>query len=947
MISQWKPVKRGRLAMCAMTIAAAVSVAGAVEPNDDVTAPFVPISEQERKAVVAAAPKPLRVAGDLELELVDFIDCAGYNTTHLFADDGFSRVRTTPMGTYRETAVSDNSFFAYRLFVKNIHAPHLIVAEYPDDKERTVSIFLHEEGMRGTYNSDFHIEGGYYTGGIYPVSDEFCTFQSIFWPATQGPAIVCLNEHHGSPAAMSRIWLYEIKGPMTPAPVNEPAGPTRQIGIFFEDSRMFRFNFGRGGGGIEHCMEYLNYTGQNLLSFDSVIYGYAKSKIPSFDGGNDDTENVLAAADRHGIDFLAVFDPTQNFKVDGKPTGDLTDDAVIDAWAKALEEFVGVYGKHPSLKGISFGGPAGCNRMASPKFGKLQNDIYAMLQRKRPDLVQHVFFGYKYLHRFIFNERDFTADKIVRAWERDAKGASFSQVLAAKVADYYRSIHLNIEDFRGKPNMMVHRSYYPNDERCFRFYPLRTPRYMIFRDFNASQAVTDLVQTGEPMGACLFGNYFEATTPLFEGLSFWWDRTWIAPQINPAEPFFMECYTLPLSQQDFPVLLNASWVNPTIGAPHLIRPFARAFRSLPAKTFDTAAGENFVVARQLAGPDTTYLYLLNNHHTPAQVAVTLTGEPAGVINLVDGKQVAEGDTLELILPAYGLHAFSTAGGRTIAKMAVVRDKEAHEPLRLRIADFGKNIRLLNSDPESGLSPNYKAMFETVGTLFNQQKYQQAAEQLGYSPERELALWIAVAKKKPVFAVRRTTGAVIADGDLTEWPDAASIALNTPEQLVCDRWLFNNWAGEPDLSAEVMAAYDDENLYLAFKVRDDVYREGDVIRFGFDQDNFRSRAEGFRYAKVITIGAPEAGAGGRKPVMRTDDGYQGEVVIPLADLKLTGAGSLTGFHVDIVDMDMGPADWKRLTRGKHPWRREKRMEWPVNPDFNGSRDPQSAGVMVLE
>jgi len=49
------------------------------------------------------------------------------------------------MGKYRETTVADNSFFSYRFNTAAAEEPHLVVVEYPDDKERVVSLFLHEE----------------------------------------------------------------------------------------------------------------------------------------------------------------------------------------------------------------------------------------------------------------------------------------------------------------------------------------------------------------------------------------------------------------------------------------------------------------------------------------------------------------------------------------------------------------------------------------------------------------------------------------------------------------------------------------------------------------------------------------------------------------------------------------------------------------------------------
>ncbi|NLF32618.1 MAG: hypothetical protein GX591_17215 [Planctomycetes bacterium] len=910
-------------------------------------AAFEPLDAARRAAIVGAAPQPVRLDTTAQVRLVDTIDCANPNDPHPMADDGTSRITDSPLGAYRETAINDNSFFAYRFFVDNPRRPHLVVAEYPDDDERIATIFFHEEPMKGLYNSDFHVEGGYYTGAELPVTGGAGLFQAYVWPITESPAIVCHNQRPGKRAALRRIWVYEILGDLPAAGVNEPAGePTRRIGSFFEDTRMLRFNFGGyGPAGAERLMAFLSHTGQNLFAFDAVLYNYPKCSLPQFGQGNNDTESILAAADKHGIEVIAVFDPTAGFKVNGIETGDLTDAAVRQGWMEALEAFVDTYGSHRSLKGISFGGPAGCNRMIYPGLGAFQQQIHAMVQRKRPDLTVHVYFGYHFLHRFMFLGEAFRPDTIVTAWE-EQPDRTFRQALADKVAAYYNSIHLDMDDYRDRPGMRVHRSFYPNDHRCFRYYPLRTPRYPIFLDFNEASEVAAL--TAGAQGACLFGNYFEVTTGLFGGEAgnFWWDRTWIAPQINPAEPFFNAPYANALAQSDVVQILNASWVEPTVGGPQKVLQFARAYRTLPARPFETVASKDFVVVRQLRGAKGTYVYVLNNHYTAAEVALTLDGA-AVATDLVEGTTVA--DATKVAVGPYELRTFRLDAPRAVTGVQVARRPAAYDKLRQDVRRLGELIaRAKNEGPEE-ISAAYVNTHARARELLDAGEVQQAADVLGAMPAHELQLRIDLAGKRPAVTAAAPPAAFALDGDLREWTAGPSLRIETRENIIVDRWVFNRWEGPEDLSATVAVARDGARIIIAFRVCDEVSRPGDAISFEFDADEYDHRGDGGRFDRVVAVAAPEQGErrGADQVVVRTADGYAGELVIDLADLNLQ-PGRPLGFHVNLADMDMDPEEFARLIKGRRDWRRETRLEWPAgNDNYIGTRDPRSCGWLVVE
>jgi len=117
----------------------------------------------------------------------------------------------------------------------------------------------------------------------------------------------------------------------------------------------------------------------------------------------------------------------------------------------------------------------------------------------------------------------------------------------------------------------------------------------------------------------------------------------------------------------------------------------------------------------------------------------------------------------------------------------------------------------------------------------------------------------------VFGAKRAARAITADGDLADWQGLPALELGSVF-YECDvpTWLRNKfpdpvpWGGPKDLSVRLQAAWDEENLYLAFVVSDDVFKyaaapgpgswQGDCLQLYFDTwCDARAKSErGFDY-----------------------------------------------------------------------------------------------------
>lgn len=72
------------------------------------------------------------------------------------------------------------------------------------------------------------------------------------------------------------------------------------------------------------------------------------------------------------------------------------------------------------------------------------------------------------------------------------------------------------------------------------------------------------------------------------------------------------------------------------------------------------------------------------------------------------------------------------------------------------------------------------------------------------------------EEKPTITAHKAN-AITIDGDLSDWDLSSPAVLEDASQIIRD---LSFWQGPNDLSAKVYAAYDEENLYLAFDVTED-------------------------------------------------------------------------------------------------------------------------------
>ncbi len=140
---------------------------------------------------------------------------------------------------------------------------------------------------------------------------------------------------------------------------------------------------------------------------------------------------------------------------------------------------------------------------------------------------------------------------------------------------------------------------------------------------------------------------------------FWWPEAQL--RISPAfsgGSHFMRHYANALARFD-PLVISRGGLTLDRGHADLMRPFALAYRALPAKKFETV-GENTdpVTVRTLVDGGKRYVYLVNREYYSIDVVVRLSHVAGRTTNLSTGAETDTVETWPIALGPYELQSFA-------------------------------------------------------------------------------------------------------------------------------------------------------------------------------------------------------------------------------------------------------------------------------------------------
>lgn len=146
------------------------------------------------------------------------------------------------------------------------------------------------------------------------------------------------------------------------------------------------------------------------------------------------------------------------------------------------------------------------------------------------------------------------------------------------------------------------------------------------------------------------------------------EHSWRVSTLNPIGFLCMKPYIMPLRHMDVLGMSKGGFLIGTYGMEEWLRPFAAAYRALPAESFaDVAGSSEMVKVRELTKSDGTWFYVVNTSEQPVMVTLTLVADKVTDLAKQEKFQT-DGGTLRLTLEPYQLRSFAVdKAGRIMVK----------------------------------------------------------------------------------------------------------------------------------------------------------------------------------------------------------------------------------------------------------------------------------------
>lgn len=140
---------------------------------------------------------------------------------------------------------------------------------------------------------------------------------------------------------------------------------------------------------------------------------------------------------------------------------------------------------------------------------------------------------------------------------------------------------------------------------------------------------------------------------------FWWESQLRITPPFPAGAHFLEPYAHAVAELDACRITRGGLFLDKAHT-ELIQRFARAYRALPKRKFETVGTSTDPVAvRKLACDSRRYFYLINREWYPVEVKLAFDRSPASVIDLATDQSVAASERWHLELGSYELRSLAT------------------------------------------------------------------------------------------------------------------------------------------------------------------------------------------------------------------------------------------------------------------------------------------------
>ena len=699
-----------------------------------------------------------------------------------FLMDAPVRTVDSEAGTYTEAGRRKGNRFAFEIPFEAAWTqgrPVLLEIEWPDDKPRSMGLYMYVMSEAAQHRD--RLEGGIQAGEEYPNSGRMQKARYLFYPGASRYLFEARTMVEDFPAAVARVNVYEIKGELPRLAVHRPEGYVpRSFGHLDEDQTVdmtvdrdnedrLKSCF-RTGRVTDKLSEYMNYTGQNMLSYSLLRYDFPFYPLNSFNGngllpyGAGDIPLFINMFHANGIDFVSSVNiyNLPDFTLQPQNHAALREQGMLlhsyrdEAAESARPNFfnpearrlildhiriiVGRYGRLPGFRGIDLWGgftlaaEDGYDNCTAGLFAEQQNIALPASQKERYELFNNAKFRDRWLKFRADGLTSFLSEiaSLVRGINPElstvlsVSGEPLRGSSTLESGDsvdtgkwYYENNGLDLDAVSRIPGLKLGAMRFWTDYRWLKHWG--KPESTIDEQLYDLKRMKPFAPSGI---ANSYAQYFETFNNSLNPEVF--NAYFQDADVKPHGRYFLKELVFNVAATDAVRILVGAQPFGTWGRDEEAREFARAYTSLPAEPFTDAAGPSDpVTVRYFQGKNGTYLYAASLLWDDGAVTIEL---PAGtaLIDLSTGETLtvpADG-RLTLPLAAYQLRSFLTPDKITAAVTGVQVSERQKEAVARRIAELDKTIDFLKK-ADIAVKPAVTARLEAVRQAVAKNEYAEA------------------------------------------------------------------------------------------------------------------------------------------------------------------------------------------------------------------------------
>jgi hypothetical protein len=700
------------------------------------------------QAAPEASADPLELGG-----LIDSVDCS--QTGHGYVSTGATQVVSVPgIGTYREAGTNQYDRFSYEVnFTATNGAPVVLEITWPEDRPRSMGLYMYRESSSTAQNRD-RLEGGIQSGVEYPCAGGMTKTRYIFYPWFGRYLFEARTMVPGYPAAVSRIDVYAVNGRLPRLPVVTPEGaPQRLFGHMDEDQTFeIPINCELEQKGLdqkrnviavlESLLDYMDYTGQNAMSYPFIRYNYVYEDLPGaydsigfrtkgwqqlmLDMFEQRGKKLIATCNLTGLpeDLLAPDQYTAEYAlrdrygnvVKNDWTGDMLDPAhpeLRQRFLRHISDVIADVGAHPAFAGMDLWFLENKSPWSFHSLDYGYGDFTVGLFEQQTNISLGISesatnrFDLRYqaltsTHRAQWLQwRSEKVTELVSEIDTMLQNVNTNLSLYLSLAGWGRSdtmYHENEEAFNftnlfyetysmdlgalaALPSVMLTPQRQPTWSRWQQyFYADRDP---YITESTANELMWDPgkfvdVRAMGRTASWSYYRYFEGFRNSLNPSEF--NSNFQSADVKPHGRYFLQELVQALAATDGLALLLGGQPLGMAGRDGYAREFVRAYRALPAEAFTDVEGtQDPVAVRYLQTPATTYVYAANLSFFSLTGAVYFAGSPTNATDLsTEASLTLTNGVLAVELKPFELRSFRLASSANPTNWTVSIPAEAAE-----------------------------------------------------------------------------------------------------------------------------------------------------------------------------------------------------------------------------------------------------------------------------